>query len=187
MGKASPVNTTAKAAHCLPLNQQAAPMRSDAAYTPDLDAEICDLLSMGQSLRSICASERMPDERTVRRWVQADHQGFAARYAVARDLGMDAMADELLEIADDGTNDWMERQNQAGETVLVFNKENFQRSRLRFDARRWLMSKIASKRYGDKTAVEMTGANGGPVQSLTITTEDPIEAARIYQRMMSGE
>jgi hypothetical protein len=135
-------------------------MRADTAYTPDLDAEICDLLSMGQSLRSICLADNMPDERTVRRWVQADHHGFAARYAVARDLGMDAMADELLEIADDGINDWMERKNQDGETVLVLNKENIARSRLRTDTRKWLMSKIASKRYGDKTAVEVSTAHG---------------------------
>jgi hypothetical protein len=46
-------------------------------------------------------------------------------------------------------------------------------------------------RYGDKTEVAVTGANGGPVQSVsatvTVPANDPIEAARVYQKLMSGD
>lgn len=163
MGKPATIKSILVRLRSDPLTNRFPPMRADTAYTPDLDAEICDLLSMGQSLRSICLADNMPDERTVRRWVQADHQGFAARYAVARDLGMDAMADELLEIVDNGTNDWMERKSEDGSVQVVLNKENIARSRLRADTRKWLMSKIASKRYGDKTAVEVSGVDANTI------------------------
>jgi hypothetical protein len=58
------------------------------------------------------------------------------------------------------------------------------RSRVRIDTRKWILSKMLPKVYGDKAEVAVTGANGGPVQSLTVSTTDPIEAARTYQKVM---
>jgi len=113
-------------------------------YTPELATAICERLSRGESLRSICRDEGMPDEATVRQWALDDYQGFYSQYARARDLGLDAMADEVLAIAD----------TDAGEDV--------QRSRLRFDARRWYLSKLAPKRYGERLGIEQAG--GGPLQ-----------------------
>lgn len=99
----------------------------------------------------------MPSEAAVRRWVVEDYEGFAAQYTRARDIGLDCVADEVFEIADDGSD--------------------HQRDRLRFDARRWYLSKLAPKRYGDKITQEHTGADGGPIQSqATIkVTEAPPE------------
>lgn len=37
-----------------------------------------------------------------------------------------------------------------------------------------------------KDKVEVTGPNGGPIQSITSQTTDPVEAARIYQEIMKG-
>jgi hypothetical protein len=61
--------------------------------------------------------------------------------------------------------------------------------RLAYDALKWHASKLAPKVYGDKTEVAVVGANGGPVQTATaeIPANDPIEAARVYQKMMSGD
>ena len=50
---------------------------------------------------------------TVLRWVRDDRDDFANRYARAREAGAYAMADKLLEISDDGSNDWMERQRRT--------------------------------------------------------------------------
>jgi hypothetical protein len=51
-------------------------------------------------------------------------------------------------------------------------------------ASRWLGNR-QRQRWGDKTEVQVVGANGGPVQSVTVSTADPIEAARVYQKVMS--
>ena len=59
------------------------------------------------------------------------------------------------------------------------NGEHIQRSRVRIDTRKWMLSKMLPKVYGDKTEVAVTGANGGPVQSERVTVPaDPIEAAQ---------
>ena len=65
------------------------------------------------------------------------------------------MADEVIAIADEipGMLD-----NGATDSGGVAHQ------RLRFDARRWYLSKLAPKRYGDKLTTEVTGANGGAIQ-----------------------
>jgi hypothetical protein len=60
------------------------------------------------------------------------------------------MADELLEISDDASNDWMARRAKSGDIESVPDNEAVQRSRLRVDTRKWLMGKLKPKKYGDK-------------------------------------
>lgn len=125
-------------------------------YTKAIASRILLRLSMGESLRSVCRDKDMPDESTVRDWAICDRDGFSPQYAKARDCGLDAMADELLEIADDASNDWMENHNPDN-PGWVANQEHIARSRLRLDTRKWLMSKMAPKRYGDRIEQHLTG------------------------------
>ena len=137
------------------------------AYTAELAAEICQKLAEGQTLREVCRADEMPSESTVRTWALDDREGFSAQYTRARELGYLAMADELLEVADDGKNDWMERQDENGGAGWEANGEHLQRSRLRVDTRKWLLSKALPKVYGDKITQELQGPNGGPVETVT--------------------
>jgi hypothetical protein len=131
-------------------------------YTPEIAALICERLAAGETLRAICTSEAMPPESTVRTWAVDDREGFSAQYTRAREIGYMSMADELLEVADDGTNDWMER---GGENPgWDANGEHLQRSRLRVDTRKWLLSKALPKLFGDKLDLQHTGADGGAIQ-----------------------
>lgn len=118
------------------------PVRFDLA----LALRICERMATGESLRSICRSPGFPSEAAVRQWAIADREGFASHYARAREAQMDALAEEILEIADDSARDVVVDENGAEKT----NHEVVARARLRVDARKWLMSKIAPKRYGDK-------------------------------------
>jgi hypothetical protein len=70
-------------------------------------------------------------------------------YARAREMQMELRADELLEIADDGSNDWMEVDVAAGRIIRVFDHEHARRSELRIRTRMWLMSKFAPRRFGE--------------------------------------
>lgn len=139
-------------------------MGRPSVYAKEIADEICERLATGESLRRICRDVRMPGESTVRSWVISDIDGFAAQYARSRDLGLDAMADEILDIADDGTNDWAGHGEGQPETL---NTDHIQRSRLRVDSRKWYLSKLAPKRYGDKVA--LTGGDGGAVQFEFVT------------------
>lgn len=134
-------------------------MGRPSLYTAEIAAKICERLAAGESLRSVCRGEEMPAPSTVIDWTNR-HAEFSEQYAKARERGYQHMADELLEIADDGSNDWMERHDDENKG-WQFNGEHFQRSRLRVDTRKWLLSKCLPKIYGDKLA--HVGEDGGPL------------------------
>lgn len=121
-------------------------MTEPVRFSMDLALRICERMATGESLRSICKSPGFPSEAAVRQWAIADREGFASHYARAREAQMDALAEDLLEIADDSAGDTVTDADGNEKT----NQEAVARSRLRVDARKWLMSKIAPKRYGDK-------------------------------------
>ncbi len=97
----------------------------------------------------------MPDASTVFRWLRT-YPEFRKQYETAKEESTDALAEEVLDIADNGSNDWMER-NYGENTVWVANGEALQRSRLRVDTRKWLMSKMKPKKYGEKLDMTSDG------------------------------
>jgi hypothetical protein len=80
----------------------------------------------------------------------------AKDYQAAADQAQ-TFADELIDIADDGSNDWVRRENERGRVSYVVDKEHIARSRLRFEARQWVISKILPKTYGDKLQLKHSG------------------------------
>lgn len=131
-----------------------------SAYTDALALSICTGIAEGMSLRSICESESMPNVSTVIRWLASEeYADFCAQYARAREAQADKLAEEVLQIADDGRNDTYV--DDEGRTHV--DHDQIARSRLRVDARKWLASKLAPKRYGDKITQEHTGPNGGAI------------------------
>lgn len=81
-------------------------------------------------------------------WVR-DDPDFAKMYARAKEAQADRFAEEIVEISDDGSNDWMEREIAAGVVVTVPDHEHINRSKLRVDTRKFLMAKMAPRKYGD--------------------------------------
>ena len=106
-----------------------------SVYTPELAARICARLADGESLRAICEDGDMPNRSTVHLWVIEDREGFSNQYAKARHAQALRWAEEITDIADNE------------------NKEDTQRARLRVDTRKWLLSKVLPKVYGDKVMV----------------------------------
>ncbi len=105
----------------------------------------------GQSLRQICRDTSMPDRSTVHRWLDdSRYSDFRDQYARAVDLRADHIFDEVIEIADDGVNDFIERLAKDGTTQIVFDSEHVQRSRLRVDARKWILARMSPRKYSDR-------------------------------------
>jgi transposase len=136
-------------------------MARPSDYSPKVAERVCVAIAEGYSLRQIAAREGWPDRSTILRWLNK-HAEFRDQYARAREMQAEHFADEILEIADGGSNDWIERKRQDGSIEIVLDHEHVQRSRLRVDARKWLLSKLMPKQYGDK--VEVTGKDGGPLE-----------------------
>lgn len=133
-------------------------------YTDALGEAICARLAAGESLNAICKDEDMPSKAAVLLWVDEDRSGFADQYARARTRGYQLLAEELLEISDDGTNDYVERENKDGSTYQAVDHDHIARSRLRVETRKWLLSKMLPKVYGDKTTIG--GDPDAPIQQV---------------------
>jgi hypothetical protein len=133
--------------------KQAAPKNKGgrtSTYDPAIARQMCEQLSEGIPLREICRQEGFPAWRTVYDWMRKDAD-LATAIAYARDVGYDAMAEECLDIADNGSNDWMERLDADGIPIgYQVNGDHIQRSKLRIETRLKLLAKFNPKRYGDK-------------------------------------
>lgn len=124
-------------------------------YSQKLADEICEQLALGDSLRTVCKEDKMPSLATIFNWFRK-YPEFLEQYARAKQESADFMAEEILDISDNGVNDWMEK-HYGEETTWVTNGEALQRSRLRVDTRKWLMSKMKPKKYGEKMDVTSDG------------------------------
>jgi hypothetical protein len=102
----------------------------------------------------VCQADDMPGFSTVMEWLNKSPQ-FADQYARAKRQGVEAMAEDILDIADDSRNDWMDKNG-----FMVVDNEAVQRSKLRVDTRKWIMSKLLPKKYGE--TLDMT-SGGEPI------------------------
>lgn len=146
-------------------------------YTPELRAELCLRLAEGRTMRSVCRDEDMPCRRTVTSWLLLDyekkedhpavHDDFLRHYTRAREEQTENVHDEIVEIADDATNDFMEvvKKTKSGEkTTILFDKEHVMRSKLRVDARLAWLANTEPRKYGKNIKVESQalGKDGKP-------------------------
>ena len=114
-------------------------------HSPDLAAEICRRVSNGETLQEVCRTPGMPPASTVRWWYLHDLEGFAALYAQARQSQVEAWADDLVAISEDRDSEPNDR-------------------RVRIDTKRWLMSKLVPKKYGDR--IVHAGDQDAPIQHI---------------------
>jgi hypothetical protein len=112
----------------------------------------------------------------VFRSLAADRE-FQQQYAQAKEAQMDLMAEEIVEIADDGRNDWVQREAKNGGTYVALNDEAIARSRVRIETRKWLMSKFACRKYGDRIATEVSGPDAGPIETARTGIPPGVDAA----------
>ena len=116
------------------------------AYSPELTDLICERLLDGTSLRQICQDKKMPARSAIFVWL-AKHKEFARKYMIAKQIQIDWLLGEKLDIADDCSKDWIEREGPDGKKFRVFDHENFRRSKRQMGALQWRISKLTPKRY----------------------------------------
>ncbi len=142
-------------------------MGRHAVYGQDTRDEICRRISIGESLISICKSEGMPDKSTVLDWLFKEPD-FVAQYARAREAQAEHYLDEIIEISDDSMLD-----TEMGEDGIErTNHEVVARARLRVDTRKWAMSKLAPKKYGDRIENRLADADGNALTVQVIRFGD---------------
>lgn len=152
------------------------PVGRPSIYTEELANEICNRIAQGESLKRICESDQdMPNASTVHAWVIEDkgadelgNNGFSNKYARARAIQAENMFDEILDISDDGSNDYMTITKGDNE-YNVEDREVTNRSKLRVDSRKWYLSKVLPKKFGEKLDVT---SDGKQIKGNTIVFTD---------------
>lgn len=130
-------------------------------YSKELEDIICEKIALGSSLRSICKEETMPAMSSVFKWLR-EIEGFSEHYETACGERSEAQREEILDISDGGIDvikSVSEKKSGAVAQVL----------RLQVDSRKWLMSKMKPKKYGDK--VDVT-SDGKAIVGNTIVLKD---------------
>lgn len=141
------------------------------AYTPierdNILNEVFNFIEDGFSLRKALSKVNI-SSKTFYEWIDGDDEKVK-QYARACEERAEAILDEMIDIVDDSNNDITEYDLGDGVVSTKVNSEHIQRSRLRYDARKWLVSKLNPKKYGDK--IDVT-TNGKEITSVTRTIID---------------
>lgn len=117
-------------------------------FSQDTADLICEKLAEGESLRDICKAGDMPNRATVFRWL-SKYEEFSDQYARAREEQAEALADDLISIAD-----------QYDTLAETENPDLIQRAKLRIDTRKWVAAKLKPKKYGEKVQTDHTNSDG---------------------------
>lgn len=161
-------------------------------YDPTISRAIIFKLSQGATLENACQDLKIP--RTTVNWWGMDNrrgprdgEGFAVRYARARLWGCHAINDQCQDISDDSRNDWMLR-NDPDNPGWRFNAEHVARTRLRLETRRFYLSKVAPKIYGDKLdlTIKPEGDIEGPPPALEALSDKQIDVAEKVAEMCAA-
>jgi len=144
-------------------------------YTDELVNTFIARLCTGESVRTICKSDDMPEASTIFKWL-TEKPEFSEQYAKAKELAAEALAEDIFDIADDNAFDYTE----GADGQLRVNNDAIQRARLRVDVRKWYLSKIMPKKYGEKLGIG--GVEGAP----PITTQD-ITSTKLFEMIKNIE
>lgn len=149
-------------------------MVTEVEFSEAVALEICDRLEEGETLVEICRDDHMPNRRTVYKWTE-DRPEFGAHFARARAAGYEVWFQECKRIADDGTNDYVEKTRLNGDKFEAFDAEHVQRSKLRIETRLKLLARVDPKKYGERTQIAPTDVDGNAAQFAPIMFV-PVEA-----------
>lgn len=129
---------------------------------------VCSEIEKGRALRNVLKNDGMPSTSTFYDWLDNDDVK-SKQYARATSVRADIIFDDILSIADENTNDTYINDNG----IEVVNNDVIQRSRLRIDSRKWVLSRLNPKKYGDKTI--HSGDADNPIQTtFSILNIDPL-------------
>jgi hypothetical protein len=133
-------------------------MANKTTYKTEIANEICEWLMSGKSLRSYCDQPGKTPFTTVLGWLRDDgNEEFRTKYAHAREMQAEVLADELKDIAD---------QNKPDQLVLAHDK-------MKIETRQWIASKLLPKKYGNKLEFEDVSKNQRKL--VIVTTDKDIE------------
>jgi len=120
-------------------------------YGPGIANKVCSLVASGKTLRAACIVLKIPED-TAYGWLFS-YDEFRQSYTHARHIRADiAFGEQILDIADDGRNDWIEAKNGGAPRL---NKEAILRSKIRIEARQFHMSRLHPQQWGERQQIDV--------------------------------
>lgn len=122
-------------------------------YNDDIAKLICSRMAAGKSIRQICQADDMPHVSTVFSWLSTN-QLFAEQYTRARSSMLETWAETIVDLADNAED----------------TSEGVNKARLQIDTRKWIMSKLLPRTYGEKPTT-LTINNNSDNRRVDVTLE----------------
>ena len=137
-------------------------------YTQEIADRLCMRMEDGESVRTICLDEDMPGRATVYRWLaDEENKSFRDQYARAIDARAEKIFEEIIDIADTPVEAEKVTTKADGKREITTG-DAVERSKLRVDARKWVVARLAPKKYGEKLNIEATGKDGAPLPPAVV-------------------
>lgn len=162
-------------------------------------ATLCERIIEGETVTDVCASLGI-NRGQLWRWTEAD-ESLRSEYARARSLQAHAVAEQALHAAhgmdayaqavelvlaceEQRIDELPDKERQAAYSILnSLRNAAVSRDKLRVDTLKWTASKMSPRDYGEKQAVEHSGAVGSYVAEVPVTEPDAaVWAARSKPR-----
>jgi hypothetical protein len=147
-----------------PLTDSITPFGRPTKYTQEIADELCAMLASGRSLRTACSQAHMPVIATVYNWFRV-HPDFLEQYTRAKADAADAMAEDIIDLADQ-PDEYTETVTLADGTITTRRIDNVRRTQLRIETRKWLMAKLQPRKYSEKLDLT-SGGDKLPVPLLS--------------------
>lgn len=133
-------------------------------YTEELVDKICHLIGdHGRTLNSICKEDWSPKKAIIFKWLK-EKEGFLDKYRRAIDDRSDYWAEQTIDLADNVTTE---------------SSAEVAKAKLQSDNRKWVISKLKPKKYGDRQYVEQ--------KDLTKLQENLVRLATILSEFIPSE
>ncbi|UPL50550.1 terminase small subunit-like protein [Hymenobacter sublimis] len=141
-----------------------------STYTQAIADEICMRIAQGEFLINICKDQHMPTTSTVYYWrLKPEFKSFSDTYTQAKLIRAELLAEQLLDLSNP-------------DPVLPDTLISINRARLQVDTRKWVLSKVLHKEYGDK--VEANDIHVAEVEDLSaLTLEEQYQLALLKRKM----
>jgi hypothetical protein len=137
-------------------------------FTQEIADRMCLRMEDGESVRAICLDDDMPGRATVYRWLaDEEHTSFRDQYARAIEARAEKIFEEIIEIADTPVEAEKVLTKADGKQEITTG-DAVERSKLRVDARKWVVARLAPKKYSEKLNIEATGKDGTPLPPAVV-------------------
>ncbi len=136
-------------------------------WTDELKSELCRRIAEGETILAMAGKDGFPSQSAVYSELRRDPD-FAKEYELAREWQLTAWEDEIIELANDSSNDRLPDGR--------IDVDHIARMKLVVNTKQWIMARRNPRKYGDRVSAELSGPNGGAIEVKKELS--PIEAAR---------